>query len=112
MTQSIDQGRLRAAAEHLEWVFDQYRDHPDVQGLAEILGGLIADAKAGRIEHPVSRRDVPGGWHVAEGTFRDLRDPSVEGAYGKFAAELRGGRSDREKALLAKMALMRQEGGA
>lgn len=104
MTQSIDQGRLRAAAEHLERVLEHYAEHAQVRGLNDALAPLIADAKAGRIREPLDLRDIPGGWHLADGTFRDLRDPSVEGAYGDFATELQGGWSDQGKRVLARMA--------
>lgn len=104
MTQSIDQVRLRAAAEHLEQVLEYYAEYPEVRGLCESLASLIAAAKAGRILAPLDLRDIPGGWHLAEGTFRDLRDPNLERAYGDFATELQGGWSDREKAILEGMA--------
>lgn len=84
MTQSIDQVRLRAAAEHLEQVLEYYAEYPEVRGLCESLASLIAAAKAGRILAPLDLRDIPGGWHLAEGTFRDLRDPNLERAYGNF----------------------------
>jgi hypothetical protein len=32
MTQQIDPVKLKAAAEHLEWVCQQYPDNDDVQG--------------------------------------------------------------------------------
>lgn len=112
MTQSIDQVRLRASAEHLERVLGHYAEYPQVQGLRDTLAPLIANAKAGRIREPLELREIPGGWHLAEGTFRDLRDPSVEGAYGDFATELQGGWSDRAKAILEKMARMRRDGDA
>ena len=104
MTQSIDQVRLRAAAEHLERVFGHYPEHAQVQGVCDALALLISDAKAGRIHEPLDLREIPGGWHLAEGTFRDLRDPNVEQAYGALATELQGGWSDRERRLLARMA--------
>ena len=103
MMQSVDEVRLRAAAEHLERALRQYPDHAQVQGLLDALAPLIADAKAGLIREPFDLRDIPGGWHLAEGTFRDLRDPNVESAYGDFSTELQGDWSDREKALLTKM---------
>lgn len=107
MTQSINQVRLRAAAEHLEWVLGHYADHAQAQGLRDALAALIDDAKAGRIREPLSLRHIPGGWHLAEGTFRDLRDPSVEQAYGELSTELQGGWSDQEKRLLDRMARSR-----
>lgn len=107
MTQSIDQARLRAAAEYLERVLGHYADHAQAQGLRDALAPLIADAKAGRIHRPLGLRDIPGGWHLAEGTFRDLRNPSVEQAYGALSTELQGGWSDREKRLLDRMARSR-----
>lgn len=110
MTQSVDVARLRAAAEHLERVLGQYPDHSQVQGLLDALRPLIADAKGGLVRASLDLRDIPGGWHLAEGTFRDLRDPNVESAYGDFSTELQGGWSDREKAILEKMARMRRDG--
>ena len=110
--QSIDKSCLRSVAEHLEQVLGHYPNHPQVQGLLAVLAPLIADAKAGVIREPLDLRDIPGGWHLAEGTFRDLLDPDVESAYGEFATALQGGWSDREKAILEKMARMRRGGEA
>jgi len=105
--QSIDESCLRSAAEHLEQVLGHYPNHPQVHGLLEALALLSADEKAGIIREPLDRRDIPGGRHRADGTFRDLRKPNVESAFGEFATALRGGRTDREKGLLRKMAAER-----
>lgn len=106
MEQSIDRDRLRAAADRFESVAAQYPDNDAVQGLLEALRPLLDAAKTGQIIEPMDLRAIPGGWHLAEGTFRDLRDPNVEQAYGTLSTELQGGWSDQEKRLLARIAQM------
>lgn len=103
MTQSIDQARLRAAAEHLDWVLSCYPDHEGIRNLREVLASLIERAKAGLITEPQDRRDFPAGWALAEGLYADLKDPSVDDALIEFSIELRGGLTEREKRLIAKL---------
>lgn len=112
MTQSFDQDQLRSAADRFQSVAAQYPDVASVQALLDALLPLLRDARAGRILEPLDPREIPGGWHLAEGTFRDLRDPNVEQAYGDLSTALQGGWSDQEKRLLAKIARLGQGGKA
>ena len=43
MTQIIDPIKLKAAAEHLEWVLQQYPDSEDVQSLLQALQPLMTN---------------------------------------------------------------------
>lgn len=97
MTQAIDRVKLRAAAEHLEWVLRKYPDSADVQGLLRALAPLIEDAKAGRIEEPIDSGEVPGTFNNADGVYFPYRNPSVGDAYAKFKVELAGGLTDQDK---------------
>lgn len=108
MTQTIDQARLKAAAEHLEWVLRQYPDEPVVQGLLKSLLPLIEDAKAGRIDRPIARGDVPGAYNFGDGVYSPYTEPSVDDAYTKFRIELRGGLTEQEKRQLAEMEAYRK----
>lgn len=63
MTQAIDPIKLKAAAEHLEWVLRQYPDSEDVQSLLRSLTPLIEDAKAGRVLEPLDGIKIPGAWN-------------------------------------------------
>ena len=95
MTQKIDPAQLKAAAERLEWVCQQYPNEESVQGLLKSMRSLIDDAKAGRISAPITHRhDIPARWAVSgEGLYRDYKDPDVEDAYVAFAIEIEGGLS-------------------
>lgn len=104
MNQSIDQEQLRSAADRFEWVAAHYAEVESVRALLDVLRPLLRDARAGLILQPLDAGDIPGGWHLAEGTFRELRDPNVEQAYGDLSTALQGGWSDQEKRLLAKLA--------
>lgn len=44
MIQTIDPIKLKAAAEHLEWVLQQYPDSDEVQGVLHALQPLIQAA--------------------------------------------------------------------
>ena len=95
MTQQINPEKLKAAAEHLEWVCQQYPDNEDVQGLYRGLQTMIEDAKAGKITEPVER--VPFWYQHADGVYVPYSEPSVGGAYARFTDEMRGGRTEAEK---------------
>lgn len=99
MTQTIDPIKLKAAAEHLEWVLRQYPDSDDVQGLLRSLQPLIHAAKSGGVSSPLDRQDVPGTYNFADGLYTPYMDPSVEDAYVAFSIELRGGLTEQEKRL-------------
>lgn len=101
MPQAIDPVKLKAAAEHLEWVLRQYPDSEDVQGLLSGLLPLIEDAKAGRINNPVEK--IPFAYSFSDGVYIPYSDPDVEGAYYEFAAEMRGGRSEQERRIIARV---------
>ena len=109
MTQAIDSIKLKVAAEHLEWVLRQYPDNEDVQNLLHSLTSLIEDAKAGRVVVPIDRRDVPSAWSVSDGRYIPYNNPSVDGAYYDFAAELRGGRTEEERQLTIRLEAMRKK---
>ena len=77
MTQKIDPVKLKAAAEHLEWVCQQYPDNEDVQGLYRGLQTMIEDAKAGRVTVPIER--VPF-WHQhSDNAYIPLKSRAWEG---------------------------------
>lgn len=109
MTQKIDPAKLKAAAERLEWVCQQYPNEERVQGLLESMRSLIDDAMTGKITEPFDdEHRFPAQWAVfAEGLYRDYRDPNVEGAYGEFTDELRGGLTDQDLRILADMEAQR-----
>lgn len=92
MTQTIDPIKLKAAAEHLEWVLRQYPQSEDVQALLHGLLPLIEDAKAEKINEPVER--IPFGHNYADGIYIPYKNPSVGSAYADFATEMQGGLSD------------------
>ena len=50
MTQKIDPAKLKAAAERLEWVCQQYPNEESVQHVLKVMQPMIDDAKA-VIEH-------------------------------------------------------------
>lgn len=111
MTQKIDPDKLKAAAEHLEWVCQQYPNEERVQGLLEGMRTLIDGAKSGEITEPFDdEHRFPAQWAVfAEGLYRDYRDPNVEGAYGDFTEELRGGPTEQDLRIQADMEAQRAE---
>lgn len=110
MAQSIDQARLRAAAEHLDRVLSCYPDHEKVQSLRASFKPLIEQAKAGLITQPQDRDDFPARWELAERVYADFESPSVEEALVGFSIELRGGLTDRERRLIAELETRRQSG--
>ena len=72
MTQAIDPVKLKAAAEHLEWVLKQYPDSEDVRSLLHSFTPMIEDAKAGRVLEPVDSMKIPGAWNFGDGTTEGL----------------------------------------
>lgn len=103
MAQAIDQARLRAAAEHLDWVLSCYPEHERANNLRARFAPLIEQAKAGLIAELQDPDDFPAGRALAEGFYADLKDPNVEDALVAFSIELRGGLSDREKRLVGEL---------
>lgn len=108
MTQTIDPVKLKAAAEHLEWVLKQYPESDDVQSLLHSLTPLIEDAKAGNLLIPIERGEVPNAWNFADGRYIPYADPSVDNAYVEFSIQLRGGLTEQEVRLNARMDAMRK----
>lgn len=108
MTQTIDPVKLKAAAEHLEWVLKQYPDSEDVQGLYHALLPLIEGAKAERVQDPLGRQDIPCGYNFADGIYRPYTDPNVDEAYVRFSIEMRGGLSEKEKLNILQLEEMRR----
>jgi len=103
MTQTIDPIKLKAAAEHLEWVLKQYPNETVVQELYQSLRPMIEAAKAERVLEPVDRRDIPGGYFFGDGVYRPFENPNIEDAYINFKTEMRGGYTEQEKLQLARM---------
>ena len=98
MTQQIDPVKLKAAAEHLEWVCQQYPDNEDVQYMLNKLLPIIQDAKAGKITEIMNMKDVPFNWAVnSEGLYNKYRNPDIPNAYIQLQTELEGGLSDEDK---------------
>lgn len=114
MTRSIDQARLREAAEHLEWALDQYRSVAHAQSLLKSLRPLIEAAKAAQLNDPIDPHDVPGAYNFGDGRYLDLVEPNVPNAYVAFTTELAGGLSDEEKEIIELMRANRaaEQGGA
>ena len=110
MTQKIDPAKLKAAAERLEWVCQQYPNEESVQHVLKVMQPMIDDAKAGRILEPIPDRfELPFRWAMsAEGLFRDFADPDLAGAYVDFGVELEGGLTEQEKRILADMEAQRE----
>ena len=108
MTQTIDPIKLKAAAEHLEWVLKQYPDSEDVQGLLHSLAPLLESAKAGGVGEPVDSMKVPGAWNFGDGRYIPYNDPSVGAAYADFIDEMRGGLTEEDKQRIARMDAMRR----
>ena len=99
MTQRIDPVKLKAAAEHLEWVLKQYPDSEDVRGLLHSLGPLLEEAKAGRVGEPVDSVKIPGAWNFSDGRYVPYKDPGVDSAYVAFVVEMEGGLNEQEEQL-------------
>ena len=91
MSRAIDQMKLKAAAEHLEWVLAQYPDSDAIRSLSDMLGPMIDDARSGRVREPIAWRTLPGRRAFAEGVYRAFADPDVEAACARFSIEMTGG---------------------
>lgn len=103
MTKTIDKEKLKAAAEHLEWVLRQYPDEPVVRDLLESLLPLIEEAKAGRISEPVAGRDIPNAYNLSDGLYSSFKSPSVGGAYADFVTEMAGGLTELDRQIEARI---------
>lgn len=103
MTQAIDPVKLKAAAEHLEWVLKQYPNSEDVQSLLRSLTPLIEDSKAGRLLAPVNGAGLPGAWNFGDGRYIPYDDPNVDDAYVTFRIEMRGGLTEEAREFNARM---------
>jgi len=101
MTRTIDPVKLKAAAEHLEWVLKQYPDSEDVQSLLHSLAPMIEDAKAGEISEPINQRDIPEAWNFGDGRYTSYKSPSINRAYADFVDEMEGGLSEQKKRIRA-----------
>jgi len=110
MPQKIDPIKLKAAAEHLEWVCQQYPDEKRVQDLLQDLHSMIEDAKAGRVVEPVTDwYGIPYRWAMSgERQFDTYKNPNIESAYGDFADEMAGGLTEQGKRILAGMEAQRE----
>jgi hypothetical protein len=105
VTQTINPEKLKAAAEHLEWVLSQYPDEPVVQELAAALAPLIESAKAFGILSPIER--IAGGHAFGDGQYRPFAAPNIDNAYATFAIEISGGLSDNDLARLERLSKLR-----
>lgn len=101
MTQAIDPIKLKAAAEHLEWVLHQYPDSEDVQVLLRALAPTIESAKAGLVGAPIDRIEIPCAHNYADGRYVPYKHPNVGDAYAKFVTEIEGGESEVDDEILA-----------
>ncbi|HEX7348088.1 MAG TPA: hypothetical protein VF264_00365 [Rhodanobacteraceae bacterium] len=106
MTQAIDPEKLKAAAEHLEWVLQQYPDNDDVQGLLRALAPLIRDSETGTVLEPVKLMDIPGAYNNGDGLYAPYKDPDVGAAYARFVTEIGGGISKQAERQLARLDAM------
>lgn len=106
MSESVEPIKLRAAAEHLEWVLNQYPDSDDLQSLLRALAPLMEDVKAGRVVASVVSADVPGSWNFGDGRYMSYENPNVDAAYSAFADEMGGGRSDEQNESIAELDAM------
>lgn len=111
MTQRIDPAKLRASAEHLEWVLNQYPDSDDVQSLLQALRPLLDGAKAGQISEPIDSVQVPGAYNFGDGLYVPYRTPDLGDAYAKFITQLEGGLTEQELRILATIAAMKPDAG-
>jgi hypothetical protein len=107
MAQKIDPIKLKASAEHLEWVLKQYPDSDDVKNLLSALLPLLEDAKAGRIREPVDSKNIPGSYNFADGAYESYSNPDIGDAYSAFRVEMRGGLTEQDKKALARMQAIR-----
>lgn len=107
MTQAIDPVKLKAAAEHLEWVLKQYPDSDDVQDLYQGLQPLIEDAKAERVLEPLDRKKIPGAYNFGDGRYIPYVNPNVDNAYTEFSIELRGGLTEQGRQRIARLDAVR-----
>lgn len=108
MTQRIDPVKLKAAAEHLEWVLKQYPDSEDAQGLLHSLAPLLEDAKTGKLLTPVDRMKIPGAWNFSDGRYIPYDNPSVDEAYSNFITEMEGGLTEEDRQRIARLDAMRK----
>ena len=106
MPQPVDPIKLKASAEHLEWVLNQYPESDDVQALYRALLPLIEKAKAGDVVEPAE--SIPGGYNFADGRYLQYQEPSVDAAYASFSVEMRGGLTEQDKRRIARMDAMRK----
>lgn len=106
MNQTIDPIKLKAAAEHLEWVLKQYPDNEDVQALLSGLTPLIEDAKASRVLQPLER--IPFEYNFSDGVYIPYKHPSVGAAYAAFAIEMGGGLTEEDEQRIARMQAIRE----
>ena len=104
MKQTIDPVKLRLAAVRLRWVLLQYPESGDVRMLLGALTPLLEDAESGRIQKVVDSNDVPGAYNFADGMYIPYEDPSVDEAYTSFRNELKGGLTEQDRRILARMA--------
>lgn len=105
MRQNIDPIKLKASAEHLEWVLGQYPNEDEVVALHQALRPLIEAAKAQEILEPVEH--IPGSYNFGDGRYIPYKSPDVGGAYAQFSIELEGGLTSKDIDRLARMQKIR-----
>lgn len=99
MPGSIDPAKLKASAEHLEWVLRQYPDSSNVQALLGALLPIIEDAKNESAVSPTEA--IPCRYQFSDGLYQPYKDPDVDSAYVEFRIQMRGGLTEDELELRA-----------
>jgi hypothetical protein len=87
----MDKALLKKAADELDRFLSKY-DATDPLAAAlrkGQLSKLIDDARHERIIAPLEWQDVPGGYPISEGAWRQY--PNLEHAYAVFKIEITGG---------------------
>lgn len=108
MSHAVDSDRLKAAADHLEWVLLQYPHNELLQNMLHGLERLIRNASAGAIRDAVDMQDVPFNWAVnSEGLYDAFDNPSVRNAFVAFQIELEGGLNEQDKEINARIVALR-----
>lgn len=98
MSRTIDPIKLKAAAEHLEWVIKQHSGTEETKDLMIGLVPLIEAAKAGEVREPTNW--IPYAYSHCNGDFIDFKGPNLGNAYSRFVTEMRGGHTEQERRIL------------
>lgn len=111
MSQPIDPVKLKASAEHLEWVLMAYPSSNDVLTLLCALQPLLELAKDGKISTPIgSSKLIPYAHQFSDGAYVPYSNPNVGNAYAAFVVEMKGGLSKEEQQLRTRIGELRNQG--